>query len=90
MLWIRSSLLQNLFPVQIENRLTAHPQIREAAAVAVSDPTYGEVVGVWIVKQPSDEKSGESPLSRTEVRKWVSQGMNPQVSRSALANGSTL
>jgi acyl-coenzyme A synthetase/AMP-(fatty) acid ligase len=63
--------------VQIENRLTAHPHIREAAAVSVPDTKYGEVVGVWIVRQPSGEGSS---LTRSEVRKWVTEGMNPQVS----------
>ncbi|KAL5476811.1 hypothetical protein ACEPAI_2997 [Sanghuangporus weigelae] len=39
---------ENLFPVQIENRITFHPAIREAAAVSVPDRKYGEVVGAWI------------------------------------------
>ena len=66
---------QNLFPVQIENRLTSHPSIRESAAVAVPDERYGEVVGAWIVRQPGDP----SRLTREEIKQWVSGGMNPQV-----------
>ena len=65
--------MKNLFPVQIENVLTAHPHIREAAAIAVPDSHYGEVVGAWIVPEP------DSPLSRQQVRQVVADGMNPQV-----------
>jgi acyl-CoA synthetase (AMP-forming)/AMP-acid ligase II len=48
---------KNLFPVRIENVLTTHPSIREAAAIAVPDDVYGEVVGVWIVRDPSHADS---------------------------------
>lgn len=63
---------ENLFPVQIENVLVAHPFICEAAAVSVPDAVYGEVVGVWIVLEP------DATMTREEVRKLVSDGMNPQ------------
>ena len=65
--------MQNLFPVQIENVLSAHPAIREAAVVSVPDAKYGEVVGAWIVLEPGKR------LARAEVRKVVWEGMNPQV-----------
>ena len=71
--------LQNLFPVQIENVLTAHPAVREAAAVAVPDAKLGEVVGAWVVREPH-----AAALSREDVRRAVSQGMNPQVRTSML------
>lgn len=64
---------ENLFPVQIENALTTHPGIHEAAAVAVPDTQYGEVVGAWIVRAP-----GHDDISKEEVRKAVSDAMNPQ------------
>lgn len=67
--------LQNLFPVQIENVLTAHRAVREAAAVAVPDAKLGEVVGAWVVREP------HASLSREEVRRAVAAGMNPQVRR---------
>ena len=35
---------ENLFPVEIENRLLEHPQIMEAAVLGVSDKKWGEVV----------------------------------------------
>lgn len=66
---------QNLFPVQIENVLTAHPAIHEAAAVAVPDERYGEVVGAWTVREPT----ALSTLTREDVRALVADNMNPQV-----------
>ncbi|KAF8886542.1 hypothetical protein BD779DRAFT_1786507, partial [Infundibulicybe gibba] len=63
---------ENLFPVQIENCLTSHQDIREAAVISVPDEKYGEVVGAWIVRQPGTSITGE------EVRRVVSTGMNPQ------------
>ncbi|KAF9226330.1 acetyl-CoA synthetase-like protein [Gyrodon lividus] len=63
---------ENLFPVQIENVLTAHPSIREAAAISVPDVKYGEVVGAWILLEPG------ATMSKEEVRQVVSNNMNPQ------------
>ncbi|KAI5885509.1 acetyl-CoA synthetase-like protein [Schizophyllum commune H4-8] len=63
---------ENLFPVQIENALTDHPGIREAAAIAVPDMKYGEVVGTWIAREPGTD------VSRAEVRRAVADAMNPQ------------
>lgn len=64
---------ENLFPAQIENALTVHHSIREAAAISVPDSKYGEVVGVWIVREPN-----EVPLSRKEVKNLVSKNTRPQ------------
>ncbi|EKM75615.1 hypothetical protein AGABI1DRAFT_123040 [Agaricus bisporus var. burnettii JB137-S8] len=64
---------ENLFPVQIENALTAHDSIREAAVVSVPDPKYGEVVGAWVIRE-----TGKDVISREEVRMSVAQTMNPQ------------
>jgi len=66
---------QNLFPVRIENVLTASPVIREAAVVSVPDPQYGEVVGAWIVLE--EESYGK--VKGEDVRRIVSTAMNPQV-----------
>ncbi|PFH46339.1 hypothetical protein AMATHDRAFT_77711 [Amanita thiersii Skay4041] len=66
---------ENLFPVQIENALTTDEGILEAAAVAVPDEKYGEVVGAWIVRRPG---AAGSALTREEVRQAVTARMNPQ------------
>ncbi|PCH44870.1 acetyl-CoA synthetase-like protein [Wolfiporia cocos MD-104 SS10] len=65
---------ENLFPVQIENVLSAHPAIHEVAAIAVPDARLGEVVGAWIVRDPQSSQK----LSRKEVRALVLENMNPQ------------
>ncbi|KAG8790138.1 hypothetical protein FRC12_012708 [Ceratobasidium sp. 428] len=64
---------ENLSPVQIENCLTSHPDILEAAAIAVPDTRFGEVVGVWILL-----RRGAAPLSLQDVADWVKEKMNPQ------------
>ncbi|GLB39151.1 putative AMP-binding enzyme C-terminal domain [Lyophyllum shimeji] len=63
---------ENLFPVQIENALTAQESILEAAAVAVPDEKYGEVVGAWIARRP------DTSVSREGIREAVAKDMNPQ------------
>jgi acyl-coenzyme A synthetase/AMP-(fatty) acid ligase len=60
--------------VQIENALTSHPSVAEAAVISVPDKKYGEVVGAWI-----KHKAG-AKLSRESVRMIVWDSMNPQVS----------
>ncbi|KAF9041277.1 hypothetical protein BJ165DRAFT_1488144 [Panaeolus papilionaceus] len=67
---------ENLFPVQIENAITLHPAVREAAAVAVPDKKYGEVVGAWIVRESTTTNC--PPISREQLRELVSRNMNPQ------------
>ncbi|QRV83968.1 AMP binding enzyme [Ceratobasidium sp. AG-Ba] len=64
---------ENLSPVQIENCITSHPDIVEAAAIGVPDDRFGEVVGVWILL-----RHGARPLSKDEVTEWVKSKMNPQ------------
>ena len=54
--------------------MTAHPEIREAAAVAVPDDKYGEVVGAWVVREP------HTTITREELRQRVARDINPQVS----------
>ncbi|KIM85713.1 hypothetical protein PILCRDRAFT_5365 [Piloderma croceum F 1598] len=63
---------ENLFPVQIEDVIARHPAILEAAAVAVPDEQFGEVVGAWVVRQPNGHITSE------EVRRSVGENINPQ------------
>lgn len=63
--------------MQIEDAMTRHSGILEAAAVSVPDARYGEVVGAWIVRRDTGEE-GEM-ITKDEVRKFVSESMNPQV-----------
>ena len=64
--------------MQIENALTSHPSVLEAAVISVPCRKYGEVVGAWI-----KPKAG-AKLSRESVRKIVWDSMNPQVGASVI------
>ncbi|KAJ5126109.1 acetyl-CoA synthetase-like protein [Penicillium atrosanguineum] len=57
---------ENMFPLEIEERLLLHPAISEASVVGVADQKYGQVVGSFLKlatnqSQPPDQ----------EVRDWV-------------------
>lgn len=64
---------ENLSPVQIENCLTSHPDIVEAAVIAVPDARFGEVVGAWILL-----RTGAVALTQEDIAHWVKKNMNPQ------------
>ena len=60
---------ENIYPIEIENRLVEHPDIDDAAVIGVDHPTLGqEVLAVVVVR------GGES-LSSREVREWVRSGL---------------
>ena len=57
---------ENIYPLEIEERLTAHPAIELASVIGIPDQKYGEVVGAFIQlaadqTQPSDE----------DLRNWI-------------------
>ncbi|KAL4950966.1 hypothetical protein BDW69DRAFT_201754 [Aspergillus filifer] len=52
---------ENIYPLEIEERLTAHPSITLSSVIGIPDPKYGEVVGAFIslaegAARPSDEE----------------------------------
>lgn len=59
---------ENIYPLEIEERLAAHPAISKAAVVGIPDSHYGEVVGAFI----SIEDGQPSPESE-ELRIWTRQ-----------------
>ncbi|KAL4946840.1 hypothetical protein BDV06DRAFT_181636 [Aspergillus oleicola] len=51
---------ENIYPLEIEERLTAHPAITLSSVIGIPHPKYGEVVGAFIsvaegASRPSDE-----------------------------------
>ncbi len=46
---------ENVYPAEVENVLAAHPDILEAAVVAVQDETWGEVGRAYMLAQPGHE-----------------------------------
>ncbi|MFP4476619.1 MAG: long-chain-fatty-acid--CoA ligase [Desulfatibacillaceae bacterium] len=51
---------ENIYPLEIDNTLAAHPKILEAATVGVPDDTMGEEVKVYVI--PSDETLTEEEV----------------------------
>jgi fatty-acyl-CoA synthase len=46
---------ENVYPAEVENVLAAHPDILEAAVVAVPDDRWGEVGRAYVLAQPGHE-----------------------------------
>ena len=53
----------NVYPTEIEEVLTQHPGVLEAAAVGVPDEKSGEAVKVFVVRK-------DPALSETDIRGW--------------------
>lgn len=43
---------ENVYPAEIEDFLTTHPDISQAQVFGLPDPKYGEEVAVWIILRP--------------------------------------
>ena len=56
---------ENVYPIEIENRLIEHPAIAEAAVIGVPDRVLGEQVKAVVVTQPG--RSVDLP----EIQDWV-------------------
>ncbi|OJJ45847.1 hypothetical protein ASPZODRAFT_133716 [Penicilliopsis zonata CBS 506.65] len=57
---------ENIYPLEIEERLTAHPAITVAAVIGIPDEKYGEVVGAFLQIAP-----GATRPTDEEVRDWT-------------------
>jgi acyl-CoA synthetase (AMP-forming)/AMP-acid ligase II len=55
---------ENIYPVEIENRLLEHAQIDDAAVIGVDHPELGSEPKAFIVRSPGAQ------LSSAEVRDW--------------------
>ncbi|MEU6648572.1 long-chain-fatty-acid--CoA ligase [Streptomyces sp. NPDC046900] len=49
---------QNIYPVEVENALRAHPAVADVAVVGVPDARWGETVRACVVAAPSSEVTG--------------------------------
>ncbi|KAI1465224.1 4-coumarate-CoA ligase [Daldinia caldariorum] len=72
---------ENIYPLEIEERLLAHPAIARAVVTGLKDAHYGEVVGAFLqladewktaARKEGDGEDNNKP-SDQQVREWVQQ-----------------
>lgn len=63
----------NIAPTEIENVLTLHEQVREAAVVGLEDPEWGEAIAAVVVA------SGTQAPSANELMQWCRQQGLPSI-----------
>jgi long-chain acyl-CoA synthetase len=59
---------ENIYPLEIEERLLEHPAISYASIVGLKDDKYGEAVAAFLQLRPNHNKP-----SLAEVTDWVRQ-----------------
>jgi len=62
---------ENIYCVEIENRLVEHPAIADAAIIGVAHPSLGEEVKAVIQVEPGHA------ITEAEVRTWVGETLAP-------------
>ena len=60
---------ENIYPIEVENRLVEHPDIDDAAVVGIDHPTWGQEVRAVIVVRAGAE------LTTEDVQRWVRDGL---------------
>jgi acyl-CoA synthetase (AMP-forming)/AMP-acid ligase II len=60
---------ENIYPIEIENRLVEHPEVADAAVIGVDHQTLGQEVKAFIVAAP-----GTSP-SVDDIRRFVGEAL---------------
>lgn len=65
---------ENIYPLEIENRLFNHPGVAEACVVGIPDRRYGEVVAAFL----RPEAGTPRPRDDEEIRNWVREKLARQ------------
>ena len=60
---------ENIYPIEIENRVVEHPDIDEAAVIGVDHPELGQEIKAFVVPRPG------SPLTAEQVRLWCAAAL---------------
>ncbi|KAI6090253.1 4-coumarate-CoA ligase [Hypoxylon rubiginosum] len=63
---------ENIYPLEIEERLLAHPAVVRAVVTGLKDAHYGEVVGAFLQLADEKVKKGGRPDDK-QIRDWVQQ-----------------
>lgn len=70
---------ENIYPLEIEERLASHPAIEVASVIGIPDQKYGEVVGAFIAMAPGHEvKQPDVEELRTWTRETLGRHKAPQ------------
>ncbi|OAA44324.1 AMP-dependent synthetase/ligase [Metarhizium rileyi] len=67
---------ENIYPLEIEERLMAHPSVSRAIVVGLKDKHYGEVVGTFVEKLDNSRRPTDAEL-RDWVRKTLGKHKSP-------------
>lgn len=60
---------ENVYPAEVEDRICAHPAVRECVVVGVADADYGQAVSAIVVVDP------ECTVSEDELRAHTASGL---------------
>jgi len=59
---------ENIYPVEVENALAAHPQVRDVAVIGVPDPRWGEtVMAIVVAEQPDADPDDIMDFCRSRI-----------------------
>lgn len=82
LLWVNSRArdmilrsAENIYPVEIENRLDEHPDVIESAVIAIEHPIHGQVPGACVVLR--DAKAPDSKHLQKTLARWVGDKLAP-------------
>lgn len=58
---------ENVYPIEVENRLVEHPDVEDAAVIGIDHPELGQEVKAFVVARPG------SKLGAGDVQRWAAE-----------------
>lgn len=58
---------ENIYPAEVEDRIVAHPAVRECIVMGVPDADYGQAVAAVVVLHPGEQVTQEDLCAHTEA-----------------------